>query len=178
LISGYLADVDRAIISEVPFDVERLSQYLLDDKRRNPSNYAICVISEGASMIGGQVVEYGQEDAYGHRKLGGIGQITGEAIKAITGVDTVQQQLAYLMRAGAPDSLDRMVAISYGNLAVEELLRGHSGKMVALQNGNYTTVAVDTMSQGTKRVDIAELYDREQYRPHVSHLLGKPMFLY
>jgi 6-phosphofructokinase 1 len=71
-----------------------------------------------------------------------------------------------------------MVAISYGNLAVEELLRGHSGKMVALQNGNYTTVAVDTMSQGTKRVDIAELYDREQYRPHVSHLLGKPMFLY
>ena len=178
LISGYLADVDRAIISEVPFDVERLSQYLLDDKRRNPSNYAICVISEGASMIGGQVVEYGQEDAYGHRKLGGIGQITGEAIKAITGVDTVQQQIAYLMRAGAPDSLDRMVAISYGNLAVEELLRGHSGKMVALQNGNYTTVAVDTMSQGTKRVDIAELYDREQYRPHVSHLLGKPMFLY
>ncbi len=178
LISGYLADVDRAIISEVPFDVERLSQYLIDDKRRNPSNYAICVISEGASMIGGQVMEYGQEDAYGHRKLGGIGQITGEAIKAITGVDTVQQQIAYLMRAGAPDSLDRMVAISYGNLAVEELLRGHSGKMVALQNGNYTTVAVDTMSQGTKRVDIAELYDREQYRPHVSHLLGKPMFLY
>jgi 6-phosphofructokinase 1 len=178
LISAYLADVDRAIISEVPFDVERLGHYLVEDKRRNPSNYAICVISEGASMIGGQVVEYGQEDAYGHRKLGGIGTITGEAIKAITGVDTVQQQLAYLMRAGAPDSLDRMVAISYGNLAVEELLRGHSGKMVALQNGNYTTVAVDTMSQGLKRVDVAELYDAEQYRPRVQHLLGKPMFLY
>jgi ATP-dependent phosphofructokinase / diphosphate-dependent phosphofructokinase len=178
LISAYLADVDRAIISEVPFDVERLANYLVEDKRRNPSNYAICVISEGASMLGGQVVEYGQEDAYGHRKLGGIGAITGEAIKSITGVDTVQQQLAYLMRAGAPDSLDRMVAISYGNLAVEELLRGHSGKMVALQNGNYTTVAVDTMSQGLKRVDVGELYDSEKYRPHVSHLLGKPMFLY
>lgn len=178
LISAYLADVDRAIISEVPFDIERLANFLVEDKRRNPSNYAICVISEGASMLGGQIIEYGQEDAYGHRKLGGIGAIAGEAIKSITGVDTVQQQLAYLMRAGAPDSLDRMVAFSYGNLAVEELLRGHSGKMVALQNGNYTTVAIDTMSQGLKRVDIAELYDTEQYRPHVSHLLGKPMFLY
>ena len=178
LISGYLADVDRAIISEVPFDVERLSRFLLEDKRRNPSNYAIVVISEGASMVGGQVIEYGQEDAYGHKKLGGIGQITGAALREITGVDTVQQQLAYLMRAGVPDSLDRMVAISYGNLAVEELLRGHSGRMVALQDGNYTTVPVETMSQGVKRVDVAELYDAEQYRPHVSHLLGKPMFLY
>ncbi|HSH78285.1 MAG TPA: 6-phosphofructokinase, partial [Herpetosiphonaceae bacterium] len=178
LISAYLADVDRAIISEVPFDVERLGQLVLEDKRRNPSNYAIIVISEGASMLGGQVIEYGQEDAYGHRKLGGIGQITGQALKEITGVDTVQQQLGYLMRAGAPDSLDRMVAFSYGNLAVEQLLRGHSGQMVALQNGVYTTVPVETMTQGLKRVDVAELYDAENYRPRVSHLLGKPMFLY
>ena len=178
LISAYLADVDRAIISEVPFDVERLGALLVEDKKRNPSNYAICVISEGASMLGGQIVEYGQEDAYGHKKLGGIGQITGQALKEITGVDTVQQQLAYLMRAGAPDSLDRMAAISYGNLAVEQLLRGHSGQMVALQNGVYTTVPVETMSQGLKRVDVAELYDVEAYRPRVAHLLGKPMFLY
>ncbi len=178
LISAYLADVDRAIISEVPFDVERLGQLVIEDKRRNPSNYAIIVISEGASMLGGQVIEYGQEDAYGHRKLGGIGQITGQALKEITGVDTVQQQLGYLMRAGAPDSLDRMVAFSYGNLAVEQLMRGHSGQMVALQNGVYTTVPVETMTQGLKRVDVAELYDAENYRPRVSHLLGKPMFLY
>jgi 6-phosphofructokinase 1 len=178
MISAYLADVDRAIISEVPFDVERLSRLLVEDKRRNPSNYAICVISEGASMIGGQVIEYGQEDAYGHKKLGGIGQVTGQAIKEITGVDVVQQQLAYLMRAGAPDSLDRMVAISYGNLAVQQLVRGHSGQMVALQRGVYTTVPIETMAQGLKRVDIDELYDRENYRPRVSHLLGKPMFLY
>jgi 6-phosphofructokinase 1 len=178
LISGYLADADRAIISEVPFDVERLARLVVEDKRRNPSNYAIIVISEGASMIGGQIIEYGQEDAYGHRKLGGIGQTTGQAIKEITGVDTVQQQLGYLMRAGAPDSLDRMVAISYGNLAVEHLIRGHSGQMIALQHGVYTTVPIETMSQGLKRVDVAELYDVEQYRPNVSHLLGKPMFLY
>jgi 6-phosphofructokinase len=178
LISAYLADVDRAIISEVPFDVEKLARLLVEDKRRNPSNYAMCVISEGASMIGGQVVEYGQEDAYGHRKLGGIGQITGEALKQITGIDIVHQQLAYLMRAGAPDSLDRMVAISYGNLAVDQLLQGHSGRMVALQAGQYTTVPVDTCTQGVKRVDVEELYDADAYRPKVRHVLGKPMFLY
>ena len=178
LISAYLADVDRALISEVPFDIERLAKQVTEDKRRNPSNYAMVVISEGASMLGGQVVEYGQEDAYGHKKLGGIGQITGEALRSLTGLDTVQQQIAYLMRAGAPDSLDRMVAISYANLAIDQLLQGHSGRMVALQNGQYTTVPVDTCTQGLKRVDVAELYDDQQYRPKVRHVLGKPMFLY
>jgi len=90
----------------------------------------------------------------------------------------VNQQLAYLMRSGAPDSLDRMVATSYGNLAVQQLQRGHTGVMVALQNGVYTTVPADTAITGVKRVDVAELYDVESYKPRVSHLLGKPMFLY
>jgi 6-phosphofructokinase 1 len=178
LIAAYLADVDRALISEVPFDVERLAKLIARDKRQNPSNYAMVVISEGASMIGGQIVEYGQEDAYGHKKLGGIGQITGEALKQLSGIDIVHQQLAYLMRAGAPDSLDRMVAISYANLAVDQLIQGHSGRMVALQNGQYTTVPVDTCTQGLKRVDVDELYDAQEYRPKVRHTLGKPMFLY
>jgi ATP-dependent phosphofructokinase / diphosphate-dependent phosphofructokinase len=178
LISAYLADVDRALISEVPFDIERLAKLVVRDKRQNPSNYAMVVISEGASMIGGQVVEYGQEDAYGHKKLGGIGQITGAALKQLSGIDIVHQQLAYLMRAGAPDSLDRMVAISYANLAVDQLLQGHSGRMVALQNGQYTTVPVDTCTQGLKRVDVDELYDSKEYRPKVRHMVGKPMFLY
>jgi 6-phosphofructokinase 1 len=178
LIAAYLADVDRALISEVPFDIERLARLVVEDKRRNPSSYALVVISEGATMLGGQVVEYGQEDAYGHKKLGGIGQITGEALKQLTGIDIVHQQIAYLMRAGVPDSLDRMVAISYANLAVDQLLQGHSGRMVALQNGQYTTVPVDTCTQGLKRVDVGELYDVAQYRPKVHHVLGKPMFLY
>ncbi|MBC8160376.1 MAG: ATP-dependent 6-phosphofructokinase [Roseiflexaceae bacterium] len=178
LISAYLADVDRAIISEVPFDVEQLAHFAAEDRRRNPSNYAIIAISEGASMLGGQVVEYGQEDAYGHRKLGGIGQTTGDAIQKITGIEIVNQQVAYLMRAGAPDSLDRMVAISYANLAIDQLLQGHSGRMAALQNGQYTTVPVDTCTQGLKRVDVEELYDKTAYRPKVKHMLGKPMFLY
>jgi 6-phosphofructokinase len=178
LISAYLADVDRALISEVPFDVERLAEMVVEDRKRNPSNYAIIAVSEGATMLGGQVVEYGQEDSYGHRKLGGIGMIVGEALKRLTGIDIVNQQLAYLMRAGAPDSLDRMVATSFGSLAVQEIERGHAGRLVSLQDGVYTTVPIETPTQGTKRVDVAELYDSEQYRPKISHLLGKPMFLY
>ena len=118
LVSAYLADVDRALISEVPFDVERLAGMVVADRKRNPSNYAIVTVSEGATLVGGQVVEYGQEDAYGHKKLGGIGTIVGDALKKLTGIDIVNQQLAYLMRAGAPDSLDRMVATSYARLAV------------------------------------------------------------
>jgi 6-phosphofructokinase 1 len=178
LVSAYLSDADRVLISEVPFDVERLAGMVVQDRAANPSNYAIVVVSEGATMIGGQVVEYGQEDAYGHRKLGGIGTILGEALKQITGVDIVNQQLAYLMRAGSPDSLDRMVALAYGNLAVQQLARGHTGVMVALQNGMYTTVPIETCISGLKRVDVDELYDKDQYRAQVSHLLGKPMFLY
>jgi 6-phosphofructokinase 1 len=162
----------------VPFDIERLAELITEDRRTNPSNYAIIALSEGASMLGGQVVEYGQEDAYGHKKLGGIGQAVGEALNKITGVDIVHQQLAYLMRAGAPDALDRMVATSYGNMAVQQIEKGHSGLMMALQNGCYTTVPVDSCIQGVKRVDVDELYDKEQYRPKVSHILGKPMFLY
>jgi 6-phosphofructokinase 1 len=177
LIAAYLADADRALISEVPFDVEKVAKFIMDDRAKNPSCYAVLVVSEGASMAGGQIVEYGQEDAYGHKKLGGIGQIVGQALKQITGVDIVNQQLAYLMRAGAPDSLDRMVATSYGNLAVQQLVQGHSGVMVALQNGVYTTVPADSCISGIKRVDVGELYDAEQYRPRVGHLLGKPMFL-
>lgn len=178
LISAYLADADRALISEVPFDIEKVAKFLIEDRKNNPSNYAVLVISEGASMLGGQIVEYGQEDAFGHKKLGGIGQTVGEAIKRLTGIDVVNQQLAYLMRAGAPDSLDRMVASSFGNMAVQQIEKGHVGLMMALQNGIYTTVPVNSCIQGLKRVDVRELYDAEQYRPKVSHLLGKPTFLY
>ncbi|MGZ4674871.1 MAG: phosphofructokinase, partial [Ilumatobacteraceae bacterium] len=91
--------------------------------------------------------------------------------------DVVNQQLAYLMRSGSPDSLDRMVALGYGNLAVQQLAQGHTGVMVALQNGMYTTVPIKTCVSGLKRVDVEELYDKDQYQARVHHLLGKPMFL-
>jgi 6-phosphofructokinase 1 len=178
LISAYLAGVDRAIISEVPFDPERLAKFLKDDKAGNPSNYAIMTISEGATMVGGKIVEYGQEDAYGHRKLGGIGAITAEAIKKLTGSRTIYQQVAYLMRSGEPDALDRMVAISYANLATDLITRGEYGQMVALREGKYTVVPLLSIIQGKKVVDVPELYDSENYRPKVAHVLHKPMFLY
>ncbi len=178
LITAYLAGVDRAIISEVPFDVEKLAKLLVEDKVQNPSNYAIMTISEGAHLIGGQVIEYGEEDSYGHRKLGGIGAVTQEAIKKLTGVETVYQQVAYLMRSGEPDALDRMVAISFANLATDLALKKEFGTMVALREGKYTTVPINTLTQGVKRVDVEELYDTERYRPKVAHLPGKPMFLY
>lgn len=178
LISAYLAGADRAVISEVPFDVERLAKLLWDDKKNNPSNYAIVTISEGAHLIGGQVVEYGEEDGYGHRKLGGIGAITEQALRKILGIHTVYQQLAYLMRSGEPDALDRMVATSYANIAADLAIKKDYGRLVALRDGKYTTVPITSLGQGVKRVDVAELYDSDNYRPNVSHLLGKPMFLY
>ncbi len=178
LISAYLAGVDRAIISEEHFDPEKLAKFLMDDKKNNPSNYAIMTISEGAQMIGGKIVEYGQQDAYGHKKLGGIGQITGEAVQKITGAHIIYQQVAYLMRSGEPDALDRMVAISYANLATDLVLKKQYGLMVALREGKYQVVPINTLTQGTKRVDVDELYDVENYKPKVSKVLGKPMFLY
>ena len=178
LISAYLANVDRAIISEVHFDPEKLANLLMEDKRNNPSNYAIMTISEGAQMIAGKIVEYGQEDAYGHKKLGGIGAITSEALQKLTGMQIIYQQLAYLMRSGEPDALDRMVATSYANLATDLIIKHEFGKMVALHEGKYTTVPIDTLSKGVKRVDVEGLYDAEQYRPKVGHIFGKPMFLY
>jgi 6-phosphofructokinase 1 len=178
LISAYLAGVDRAIISEVQFDPERLARFLMEDKRNNPSNYAIMTISEGAQMIGGKIIEHGQTDAYGHKKLGGIGAVTGDAIQKLTGSHIIYQQIAYLMRSGEPDALDRMVAISYASLATDLVARGGFGTMVALREGKYTVAPIATITQGRKTVDVKELYDSENYKPKVSHLLDKPMFLY
>jgi len=178
LIAGYLADADRTLISEVPADIDRLAELLAADRVANPSHYAIVVVSEGASIAGGGVVERGEADAYGHRKLGGIGQIIGEELQRITGIGVVQQQIAYLMRAGAPDSLDRMVATSFGHQAVQLLEQKQTGQMLALRNGVYTTVPIDACISGVKRVDIAEMYDTNAYRANMRHLTGKPMFLY
>jgi ATP-dependent phosphofructokinase / diphosphate-dependent phosphofructokinase len=177
LISAYLSYVDRSIISEVPFDVKRLAHMLLEDKRNNPSNYCIMTISEGAIMEGGQVVESGEADAYGHRKLGGVGELAADEIKRLTGQNIMYQQLGYLMRSGAPDSLDRMVAMSYGNLAVQLIRRNETGKMVALHGGKYTTVPVEMVLAGKKRVDVPAYYDIEHYRPRIKDFMGVPMFL-
>lgn len=177
LISAYLSYVDRAIISEVPCNIEKLSNFLLEDKRNNPSNYAIMSISEGATIEGGDIVERGEADMFGHRKLGGVGLIVADEIKRITGQDILYQQIGYLMRSGAPDSLDRMVAMSFGSLAVQLVNRKDTGKMVALRGGKYTTVPVEMMLSGKKRVDVDSFYDKENYKPKIKEFIGVPMFL-
>jgi 6-phosphofructokinase 1 len=178
LITAYLAGVDRAVISEVPFDIDKLGRLLVDDKHRNPSNYAMVTVSEGATLAGGEMVLSGEEDAYGHRKLGGIGELTGALLKERIGEDIIYQQLGYLMRSGSPDSLDLMVATNYAVMAADLALEGASGRMVALRGGTYTAVPISATREGVRRVDVGELYDVEQYRPKVRHVAGKPMFLY
>jgi 6-phosphofructokinase 1 len=178
LITAYLAGVDRAVISEVPFDPDRLAELLIRDKRSNPSSYAMVTVSEGATPATGELVLTGEADAYGHRKLGGVGLLLGELLKERTGEDIVYQQLAYLMRSGSPDSLDLMVATNYAVTAADLAVEGDTGRMVSLRNGTYTTVPISATREGVKRVDVDELYDAAQYRPKVRHVLGKPMFLY
>ena len=178
LISSYLAGVDRSLISEVPFDPEKLAGLVMQDKQANPSKYAMVTISEGAYMIGGEVMESGEADPYGHRKLGGIGEATGAALSKITGEKIVLQSFAYLMRSGPPDALDLMVGLNYANMAMDLLAGGASGRMVALRGGVYTHIPMDEVTTGVKRVDVQELYDEDAYRPKVHHVLNKPMFLY
>jgi 6-phosphofructokinase len=178
LVTGYLAGVDRAAISEVPVEIHKLATLLAADKAANPSNYAILAISEGAVIEGGEMVLSGEADAYGHRKLGGVGAQAGELIREITGHGIILQQVAYLMRSGSPDSLDLMVAFNYATMAADLAVEGLSGRMVALRGGTYTNVPISVTRDGVKRVDVDELYDVNEYRPKVRHVGGKPMFLY
>ncbi|UCF36364.1 MAG: ATP-dependent 6-phosphofructokinase [Acidobacteriota bacterium] len=178
LMAAYLAGVDRAIISEVPFDPDRLAQFLVEDQEKSPSNYAVMTISEGARMIGGEILESGPADAYGHRKLGGIGEVTAAEIRKRTGRNLIYQQLGYLMRSGAPDSLDRMVSANYGSLAIDLIQNGLTGRLVVLKEGRYGHEDIDIVAQGVKRVDVDTFYDIERYLPKVTNVLGKPMFLY
>jgi ATP-dependent phosphofructokinase / diphosphate-dependent phosphofructokinase len=178
LITAYLAGVDRAVISEVPVDIDRLAAFLVDDRRSNPSNYAMVTISEGAVIEGGEMSLRGEADAYGHRKLGGIGEQLGSMLKTVTGIDIINQTIGYLMRSGSPDSLDLMVANNYAVMAADLAMEGQSGRMVALRGGTYTNVPISMIGEGVKRVDVGEMYDPELYKPTIRHVGGKPMFLY
>jgi len=178
LLAGFLAQVDRTIIAEVPADLEVLLPLLAEDKASNPARYALCVISEGA-RIGGE--EPGDGDIAKpatERAEAGIGHRLGKVIQARLGTGTVVQELAYLMRAGEPDAMDRMVGLAFGGLAVQLLQRGEHGRMVMLGDGNYGHVPIDTLLHGRKSVDVSALYDRSTYRARLMRVEGMPMFLY
>lgn len=177
LITGYLTFADRTIICEVPFNFEKLANFLMEDKTNNPSNYSIVVISEGAVSDGGLVVESGEEDAYGHKKLGGIGEVLGEQIKILTDQHIMFQKLGYLVRSGPADMLDRMVAMNYGTLAMQLTAKDDFGKMVAINNGNYVTVPIEMVTSDKRHVDVAKCYDKDTYRPKINNIYGLPMFL-
>jgi 6-phosphofructokinase 1 len=178
LITAYLAGVDRAVISEVPVDINRLADFLTADRAANPSNYAMVTVSEGAVVEGGEMLLSGEADAYGHRKLGGVGEQVGSMLKEVTGIHIINQTIGYLMRSGSPDSLDLMVANNYAVMATDLAAEGQSGRMVALKGGTYTNVPISMIGEGVKRVDVGEMYDPETYRPNIRHVGGKPMFLY
>jgi 6-phosphofructokinase 1 len=177
LLSGFLAQVDRTVITEVPADLDILLPLLAEDKASNPAGYAMLVVSEGATLSGGEA-EADLSKPASERSGEGIGQQLGRAIKARLGHGTVIQELAYLMRAGEPDAMDRMVGFAFGGLAVQLLARGEAGRMVTLTDGNYGHVPADTLLNGTKTVDVAGLYDPAAYRARLMRVEGMPMFLY
>jgi ATP-dependent phosphofructokinase / diphosphate-dependent phosphofructokinase len=177
LLASYLAGTDRALIAEVPFDPERVVGMLADDKRTNPSNYAVCTVSEGAYPVGGQPFETGEADAVGNRELGGVGRFLRKALQKRTGDRVIYQRLGYLMRSGPPDSLDRLVAKNFGALAADLILAGKTGRLVSIQNGRYTTEPLEIVGEGKKRVDVERFYDVERYRPSIVGVMGMPMFL-
>jgi 6-phosphofructokinase len=178
LLAGFLAQVDRTIIAEVPADLDILLPLLAEDKASNPAGYAMCVISEGASIKGEDEDDSELSRPASDRAEVGVGQQLSQAIKRRLGFGTVIQELAYLMRAGEPDAMDRMVGFAFGGLAIQLLQRGETARMVTLTDGNYGHVPIDTLLQGSKSVDVGGLYDPSTYRARLMRIEGMPMFLY
>ncbi|HSU83272.1 MAG TPA: 6-phosphofructokinase [Thermoanaerobaculia bacterium] len=177
LLSSYLAGTDRALIAEVPFDLQRVVEMLAGDKHGNPSNYAVCAISEGAYPEGSHPFETGEADAVGNRELGGVGRYLREELQKQTGDRVIYQRLGYLMRSGPPDSLDRLVARNFATLAADLILAGKTGRLVSIQGGRYTTEPLEIVGEGKKQVNVEKFYDRERYRASIVGVMGLPMFL-
>lgn len=178
LLAGFLAQVDRTVIAEVPANLGDLLPLLVADRKSRPAGYAMCVISEGATIAGDATNKDERALSSTQRHTDAVGARLARAIEAETGLGTIVQQLAYLMRAGDPDALDRMVGFAFGGMAVQRIAAGETGRMLALRDGNYTDVPIDTLLEATKAVDVDALYDRTRYRAKLMHVKGMPMFLY
>ena len=176
---------DRCVIPEWKFDLERLAELLVADRNACPDKYAVCLVSEGAMPEGGEMVfQGGETDQYGHAKLGGIGDRVSAKIKELSPrfndgrkIDMISMNLGYLVRSGAPDAVDAIVPTVYGNLAVDLILRGETGRMVALTDGKYGSVPIGDVVATKKLVDVARCYDTERYRPKYDGLAGLPMMV-
>jgi 6-phosphofructokinase 1 len=167
----------RCVIPEAPFQLQRLGDLLLEDRRLNPSGYALVIASEGAVWTGAHLEEFGEADAYGHRRKADVGFALAEELKAQTGIDTVHSDLTYDLRSGDPDALDSMVATTFANIAVELLSDGVSGRMVAIHGGKYTHAPLPDASLGARRLDIGSMYNEQRLRPRYDARLGMPLLL-
>jgi 6-phosphofructokinase 1 len=174
LYTAYVTSA-RCLIPEYPFDLDHLCKLLMEDKRNNPSNYALVVVSEGARWKQGTVEEYGEADAYGHRKKADIGHALGQEIKTRTKQEIMESDLTYDLRSGDPDAIDQLVAITYANIAVDLIRDGVRGRLVGLQHGCYSQVPLASLPSGARTVDIARLYNIERYRPNYTSKLGAPL---
>jgi 6-phosphofructokinase 1 len=176
LYTAYVTSA-RCLIPEYPFELDRLMNLLLEDKRNNPSHYSLVVVSEGAVWQGQEVAELGEAeaDAYGHRKKADIGHALAEEIKRRTGEETMVSDLTYDLRSGDPDALDQLVAITYANIALDLVRDATTGRMVGVRNGCYDHIPLPDGSHGARRVDVARLYNTERYRPNYAAKLGAPL---
>ena len=167
----------RCCIPEYKVDLKHLIELLITDKRNNPSNYSLVILSEGAEWQGYKVKEYGDPDAFGHRKKMSVAEDLSNEIKLATGEETVVSDLTYDLRSGSPDFVDRMVASTYANMAMDALEEGKTGLMTAINSGCYAMVPIPDPKLGPRKVDLATMYNTERYRPTYDHKLGLPIFL-
>jgi 6-phosphofructokinase 1 len=175
LYTAYVTSA-RCVIPEAPFDLDALIDILVEDKRLNPSRYSFVIASEGAVWHGREVGEYGEADAYGHRRKVDIGSALAEQIKSRTGEDAVNSELTYDLRSGDPDSLDQMVAITFANIAVDLIRDGVSGRMIGIQDGKYVHVPIPEPGN-PRKVDVESMYDLGRFRPQYHNRLGRPLLL-
>ena len=176
---------NRCVIPEYKFNIERLTELLVEDRRKNPSRYSTVLVSEGAMFEGGEMIfENDAADAFGHKKLGGIGDIISEKVKELSKkynngktIDVVNQKLGYLVRCGDPDAIDSIAPMAYGNIALDLLLKKVHGRLVVLQKGRYSDIPIETVTSTKKVVNIKEHYNTDRLRPQFSSFENKPLFL-
>jgi 6-phosphofructokinase len=166
----------RCAIPEHAFDLAALCRLVEEDHRGHDSHYAMVVVSEGAMWTGGKLEEYGEPDAYGHRKKMNVGEQLAQEITRLTKLPTRPQDLTYDLRSGDPDPYDRIVAASFGALAVELLAQGTTGRMLGIQNGLYAHAPLPDATRGARTVDVPTYYDTERFRPRFSAQFGKPTY--
>jgi 6-phosphofructokinase 1 len=176
LYTAYVTSA-RCVIPEYAFDLDLLTSLLIEDKRNNPSNYSFVIASEGAVWSGQKVADFGEADAYGHRKKLDIGHALSEILRQRTGVETMTSDLTYDLRSGDPDAVDQVVATTFANLALDLIGGNVFGRMVAVREGRYAHAPLPDPGLGPRTVDIAKLYNTERYRPHYTGKLGDPLFL-